>query len=85
MACQSSHANIPVFREVAGENAYYFSGKDPQALAEALRNWLSLGDAVPTSTGLRWLTWQQSCGQLLDAVLNHQWYRSWPNGATSIK
>ena len=35
--------DIPVFREVAGENAYYFSGKDPQTLTEALRNWLVAG------------------------------------------
>jgi glycosyltransferase involved in cell wall biosynthesis len=74
--------DIPVFREVAGENAYYFSGKDPQVLANALRSWLSLGDAVPASTGISWLTWQQSSRQLLDAVLNNRWHRWWPNGAT---
>ncbi len=74
--------DIPVFREVAGENAYYFSGKDPQALANALRSWLALGNAVPTSANITWLTWQQSCRQLLDAVLNDRWYRSWGDGAT---
>ena len=40
--------DIPVFREVAGEHAYYFSGLDPQSLAESVKNWLTLnaeGDA----------------------------------------
>lgn len=39
--------DIPVFREVAGEHAYYFGGEDAQTLADALRVWLSLGDATP--------------------------------------
>ncbi|MBV9107013.1 MAG: glycosyltransferase family 4 protein [Verrucomicrobia bacterium] len=69
--------DIPVFREVAGEHAYYFRGEDAQALASALRTWLSLGDAVPDSAGIPWLTWKQSSRQLLDVVLSKQWYRFW--------
>ncbi|MBV8375926.1 MAG: glycosyltransferase family 4 protein, partial [Verrucomicrobia bacterium] len=69
--------DIAVFREVAGEHAYYFGGDDPQALANALRAWLSLGNAVPSSARIAWLTWKQSSRQLLDVVLSERWYRSW--------
>jgi glycosyltransferase involved in cell wall biosynthesis len=71
--------DIPVFREVAGDHAYYFRGEDSQALADALGAWLSLGPAVPATIGMPWLTWQQSSQQLLDIVLGERWYRSWPD------
>jgi glycosyltransferase involved in cell wall biosynthesis len=73
--------DIPVFREVAGENAYYFRANKPEDLADALQKWLSLGDAVPYSRGLSYLTWQQSSGQLLDFVFGRCQYRSWPEPA----
>jgi glycosyltransferase involved in cell wall biosynthesis len=69
--------DIPVFREVAGKHAYYFSGENAQALADALSDWLRLGEAVPPSTGIPWVTWQQSSRELLDAALGKRWYRSW--------
>jgi glycosyltransferase involved in cell wall biosynthesis len=52
---------IPVFREVAGEHAYYFEGKEPQALADAIEQWLALHAAgkAPPSSALPWLTWAQ--------------------------
>ena len=34
--------DIPVFREVAGEHAFYFAGKDSDVLAEAIKQWLVL-------------------------------------------
>jgi glycosyltransferase involved in cell wall biosynthesis len=71
--------DLPVFREVAGEHAYYFQGDDPESLANALRFWLSLGEAIPTSKDMPWLTWHQSSRQLLKVILNHQWYSTWPN------
>ena len=49
--------DIPVFREVAGKHAYYFSGENAQALADALGDWLRLGEApshlLQGSLGLR--------------------------------
>jgi glycosyltransferase involved in cell wall biosynthesis len=63
--------DIPVFREVAGEHAYYFSGKKSETLAEAIRNWLALSQAggAPESRFMPWLTWQQSAKSLLDLVV----------------
>ena len=58
---------LPVFREVAGEHAHFFSGDDGAALAAAVREWLALSAAgrAPASTPMRWLTWQQHARQLL--------------------
>jgi glycosyltransferase involved in cell wall biosynthesis len=70
--------DLPVFREVASDHAYYFSGRDEASLAKVLREWLALGDAAPISTGLRWYTWQESTRELLDVVIRERWYLSWP-------
>ena len=37
--------DIPVFREVAEEHAYYFAGSTAEALADELRHWLGLYEA----------------------------------------
>src|SRR5258708_13651074 len=76
--------DIAIFREVAGENAYYFRANKPEDLADALQKWLSLGDAVPYSQGLSYLTWQQSSCQLLDFVFGRRQYRSWPEPAARL-
>jgi glycosyltransferase involved in cell wall biosynthesis len=72
--------NLPVFREVAGEHAFYFGGMAPSDLAQALRDWLALQreGTAPASTGMPWLTWDQSAQQVLDAVVHHRWYRELP-------
>jgi len=63
--------DIPVFREVAGKHAYYFSGLDPQSLAETVKNWLTInaGGNAPQSADMPWLTWEQNAQQLLAAIL----------------
>ncbi|MDL2357482.1 MAG: glycosyltransferase, partial [Pseudomonadota bacterium] len=65
--------DIPVFREVAGDAAFYFSGDDGAALAGALEQWLALqaGGSHPASTGMARLTWAQNAGRLL-AVLDQR-------------
>jgi len=61
--------DIPVFREVAGNHATCFSGSAPQELAKAIRQWLQQPEHERTSsTGLPWLTWQQSVQQLLSGL-----------------
>lgn len=62
--------DIPVFREVAGDHAYFLSGETGKDVAEELKRWLKLfaqGDA-PASKGMPWQTWTQSAKQLLDAL-----------------
>ena len=65
--------DIPVFKEVAGEHAYYFPNtKDPEILASSLKEWLQLyeDDMYPTSEHMPWLTWKESTTQLMKCVLN---------------
>jgi glycosyltransferase involved in cell wall biosynthesis len=68
---------LPVFREVAGEHAFYFDGTEPAQLADAVEAWLALfrhGQA-PASTAMPWLTWAQSAGQVQEAIVHDRWYR----------
>ncbi|MDP3670740.1 MAG: glycosyltransferase [Telluria sp.] len=72
--------DLPVFREVAGEHAYYFDGLGAEELAATVHAWLGLRDQgkAPQSTGMPWLTWSESAQQLLNAVLRQQWYKELP-------
>lgn len=63
--------DIPIFREVAGEHASYFTAADAEGMAEALRAWLAAhaqgrhtrSDAMP------WQSWQHSAAQLAERLL----------------
>ncbi|MGK9451000.1 glycosyltransferase [Acidithiobacillus caldus] len=63
--------DIPVFREVASQHAFYFSGLAPEDLAKAVRDWLELyaQGLAPSSDDIPRLTWRQSVQQLLAAIL----------------
>lgn len=58
--------DIPVFREVAGDHALYFSGHDPHTLAATVSHWLTLNEQglAPNSTAMRWQTWSDNVTQL---------------------
>jgi glycosyltransferase involved in cell wall biosynthesis len=62
--------DIPVFREVAGNHAYYFDAQQPAELAQAIEAWLILyrANQHPKSGNMRWLTWKESAAQLLKAL-----------------
>ncbi len=62
--------DIPVFREVAGEHAYYFKGESPEQLAGAIKTWLSLDSSgnAPGVSGMKWLTWSESAEQLMQVL-----------------
>lgn len=63
--------DIEVFREVAGDHAFYFSGESPRALADAIQEWLVLHAAnqAPRSGDMPWITWKESARQLQEIVL----------------
>ena len=64
--------NIPVFREVAGEHASYFSGMEPTDIAEAVERWLearATGDHR-ASGSMPWLTWADNVERLKAALLD---------------
>jgi glycosyltransferase involved in cell wall biosynthesis len=66
--------DIPIFREVAGEHAFYFSASDPQALARELTRWLEMFErgTAPISKGMKWLTWEQSANNLWFEIVRCQ-------------
>ena len=70
--------DIAVFREVAGDHAYYFSGETAIALADALNTWLELYRQAkhPPSEHMRWSTWQQSTDKLKKALVDNNYSRS---------
>ncbi|SIT50129.1 conserved hypothetical protein [Paraburkholderia piptadeniae] len=71
--------DLPVFREVAGEHAFYFNGDSSGALADAVNAWLLANHEgnAPVSTGMPWLTWAQSADQIKNVLLREEWYGTW--------
>lgn len=57
---------IPVFKEIAGEHAWFFEGTEPQALADSVQQWLAAWQQgeVPQSEHIEWISWQDSVAQL---------------------
>lgn len=64
--------DIPVFREVAGDSAFYFDSKGTSTLAKAISDWLALykENAHPCSTDIEWITWRESASDLLTLIKN---------------
>lgn len=62
--------DLPVFKEVAGQNAQYFHGVSAKALADAIQAWSELfkENTHPTSGAMPWLTWRQATQDLLKWV-----------------
>ena len=77
--------DIPVFREVAGEHATYFSGLSTESLAVVLKAWLAaIADgSAPASAGIRPLTWDESAEQLTEIVNHRRCYREWLDGSAA--
>jgi glycosyltransferase involved in cell wall biosynthesis len=66
--------DLPVFREVAGDHAFYFEGLTPQDLANASKKWLILNQTAqtPSSKNIPILTWEQSAEQLVEELLKNR-------------
>jgi glycosyltransferase involved in cell wall biosynthesis len=62
--------DLPVFREVAAEGAFYFSGLSGADLAQAIVDWidLHLSGRVPRSTSINLRSWNEAAMQLLELV-----------------
>ena len=63
--------NLPVFNEVAKDNAFYFDGFNAADLAQAISDWLDLYEKKqhPTSSNLQWQNWHGSTQQLWKRIL----------------
>src|SRR5262245_17880120 len=67
--------DIPVFREVAGEHAFYFTGEQPDAFANAVKKWSALYSARkhPKGGGIKWSSWKESSEALTRVVIGGKW------------
>lgn len=63
--------DLPVFKEVAGDHAFYFGGDTAGDLTSAMKAWLELysQNTHPSSTQMGWLTWEESTQQLKRLIL----------------
>jgi len=63
--------NLPVFNEVAKDNAFYFDGFNATDLAQTIDDWLDLYEKKqhPTSSNLQWQNWHGSAQQLWKRIL----------------
>ena len=62
--------DIPVFREVAGESAYYFGGPQSENLDKNILDWLVMNKQgkAPPSSDMKWNTWSESAAQLVKSL-----------------
>lgn len=63
--------DIPVFREIADDNAFYFSGLDAESLSQKISEWLEIykKGKHPASDDLKWLTWNESYKMLVSHII----------------
>ena len=65
--------DIPVFREIAGDNAFYFSGESADSLAQKMVEWLELyrDGLAPDSSRITLPTWHDCAGRVLDILTSN--------------
>ena len=69
--------DIPVFREICGDSAVFFT---PGKLGDAILRWLALHEAgrVPDPAGIIAVSWAAASRRMADIVLQNDWYARWP-------
>lgn len=62
--------DIPVFREVAGDGAFFFKGYSAGDLMNAIQEWQKLSEAkkAPISSSIKKLSWSESAKNLLQSI-----------------
>ena len=62
--------DLPVFKEIAADNAFYFSGLSPENLADKLIEWLELykDNKYPVSDNIRFISWDDCTEKVLSII-----------------
>ena len=71
-------SDLPVFREVCGDNAYYANTFNPKELSLLITSWIVRTAAEKTknivdSSKISYLSWSQSADNLLNVILGAKW------------
>jgi glycosyltransferase involved in cell wall biosynthesis len=78
--------DIPIFREVAAEHAFYFpTDANVDSLAQSISQWLVLyrTRSHPVSESMPWMTWSESATQINTILEGVPPYKTWlPDGVT---
>ena len=71
--------DIPVFREVAGDSAFFFTGKGAKDFVDSIQEWLELytQGQHPMPEDMNWLTWKQSAENFKKVIFEDNWYKSY--------
>jgi len=70
-------SDITIFREIAGDNARYFSFEDESHLVQAVIDFLKddrAGQRKEDSSNITEITWLESATNLLDDIIDDRWY-----------
>ena len=63
--------DLPVFREILGEQAVFFSGETAEAISEAISRWMALRDEgrIPSLDSIQVPSWRECAEGILSAIL----------------
>ena len=68
--------NIPVFKEVAGDNAFFFEGNKGNDLCLALKKWINDYKLNQhPKPNIKFLTWTESANHLKEVIIGDNWYK----------
>lgn len=62
--------DLPVFKEIAADNAFYFSGLSPQGLADKIEEWIKLykENKHPVSDNIKFISWDDCTSKVLSII-----------------
>ena len=68
--------NISVFKEVAGDNAFFFEGNKGNDLCLAIKKWIN-GYKLNQhpKPNIKFLTWTESANHLKEVIIGDNWYK----------
>ncbi|MBK6649319.1 MAG: glycosyltransferase [Betaproteobacteria bacterium] len=66
--------DIPVFRGSCCRQCFLFEASEPAQMADAVKEWIGLNarNLAPQSSGMSWLTWEESAFMLVQKVEHFQ-------------
>lgn len=72
-------SDIPIFKEIANENALYFECENSQNLAETIKMYVELKEKemVPKSDKIKINSWEDSFGEMMKIVYENKWYKQY--------